>query len=217
LIFCAGYVRFIPMIFWLENHDANRHASAALRWMALAGALGASAAFGGWLAEIGRHRPFTPARAMSKSQPGGAEPLSRRAAIPGPLSAHVTRIIDGDTFEARIAIWFGQEKTVLVRLRGADAPEMRSRCESERQLAQEAQAVLAGFLEHGRVTLTALSVDKYAGRVVADASALQGGRRSPGSRPGPDRRRLCPALSGRQAPKLVLSAVSSLKQKKISI
>lgn len=103
----------------------------------------------------------------------------RMGLIPGPFEARVTRIIDGDTFEARIPIWFGQEKTVLVRLRAADAPELRSRCAREQQLAMDARAALAEFLAPGRAILTALSVDKYAGRVVADAAILIDGQSLP--------------------------------------
>ncbi len=47
-------------------------------------------------------------------------------------SADVTRVLDGYTFEARVRIWPGQDVTTRVRLRGIDAPEMKSRCDDER-------------------------------------------------------------------------------------
>lgn len=31
----------------------------------------------------------------------------RRAAFAGPYSARIVRIVDGDTFEARLTVWFG--------------------------------------------------------------------------------------------------------------
>ncbi len=44
----------------------------------------------------------------------------------GPVAAHVSRVIDGDTFEASAAIWLGQAITVRVRIAGIDAPELRA-------------------------------------------------------------------------------------------
>lgn len=160
-------LRFVPL--------PGLPAQTTLRWLGFAGALGASAALGGWLADITRNS-YPPAPmpvAALSSQPESAAPL--RSLIAGPFMARVTRIVDGDTFEARIPIWFGQEKTVLVRLRAADAPELRARCPAEQRLALEAREALAGFLAAGRATLTALSVDKYAGRVVADAAVTLDG------------------------------------------
>lgn len=92
------------------------------------------------------------------------------AGFSGPFEARVTRVLDGDTFEARIGVWFGQEATTLVRLRGVDAPERAGACASERAGAEAARAALAETLASGRVVLTHLSRDKYFGRVVADVS-----------------------------------------------
>jgi hypothetical protein len=41
--------------------------------------------------------------------------------------ADVLRVIDGDTFEARVRIWSGFEITTRVRLRAIDAPELHAR------------------------------------------------------------------------------------------
>lgn len=103
-------------------------------------------------------------------------PWLRREAIAGPISAKVTRIVDGDTFEARIRVWFGMEVTTLVRLRGYDAPEMKAHCALEAAGADAARIALADYLASGPVTLSDLAPDKYAGRVlahvqVADAAA----------------------------------------------
>jgi endonuclease YncB( thermonuclease family) len=35
----------------------------------------------------------------------------------------VLRVLDGDTFEARLHLWPGLEVTTWMRLRGIDAPE----------------------------------------------------------------------------------------------
>src|SRR5450759_3535141 len=41
--------------------------------------------------------------------------------------AEVVRVLDGDTFEARVRIWPGMDVTTRVRLRGIDAPELHAR------------------------------------------------------------------------------------------
>lgn len=65
-------------------------------------------------------------------------------------------------------IWFGQDITVAVRLRDVDAPEMKGQCPGESRLGAEARETLEEILQTGKVTLSNLSLDKYAGRVVAN-------------------------------------------------
>jgi micrococcal nuclease len=98
----------------------------------------------------------------------------RRGAIAGPVRAFVLRVVDGDTFEARVRIWFGQEITTLVRIRGVDAPELRSRCDEEARGAAAASDALARFLDSGSVTLRDVVLDKYGGRVVASVFVSYG-------------------------------------------
>ncbi len=50
--------------------------------------------------------------------------------------ADVVRIIDGDTFEARVRVWPGVATDTKVRLRGIDAPELHARCDDERVRAE---------------------------------------------------------------------------------
>jgi endonuclease YncB( thermonuclease family) len=85
--------------------------------------------------------------------------------------ADVIRVLDGDTFEARVRVWPGLDITTKVRLRGVDAPELRARCAEERIKAEAARDALAGLLGRGEVGVRQVSLDKYGGRVVADASA----------------------------------------------
>lgn len=80
--------------------------------------------------------------------------------------------MDGDTFEAQLRIWFGQDVVTLVRLRNIDAPELKSRCAVEAKLALEARSALDAILRSGEVVLTDLSLDKYAGRIVAAAQVV---------------------------------------------
>jgi len=87
-----------------------------------------------------------------------------------PTPADVLRVIDGDTFEARVHVWPGLDVTTKVRPRGIDAPELRARCPAERTKAEAARDALTEILAQGAVGVYGISVDKYGGRVVADVS-----------------------------------------------
>lgn len=111
-------------------------------------------------------------------------------------AVEVVRVIDGDTFEARVHLWPGLEMMTRVRLRGIDAPEMKGACAEEMRMAEAASEALRVQLADGDVTIFNIGPDKYNGRVVADAAtrrtpnvssallaagyarAYQGGRRS---------------------------------------
>jgi nuclease-like protein len=81
----------------------------------------------------------------------------------------VLRILDGDTFEARVQLWPGLQVTTKVRLRGIDAPEMKAHCAEERARAEAARDLLKMMLADGEVVVARISLDKYGGRVLADA------------------------------------------------
>lgn len=100
--------------------------------------------------------------------------IAARDALPGPYGASVLRIIDGDTFEARLRVWFGQDVTVAVRIRGFDAPELNSKCPRDLALAQEARAALADVLASGPLILRDVGRDKYNGRIVASVEIAGG-------------------------------------------
>ena len=82
-------------------------------------------------------------------------------------SAEVLRVIDGDTFEARVRIWSGFEINTRVRLRAIDAPELHARCASEYLKAEAARAALQRLLSAGGVTVSQVGPDKYRGRIDA--------------------------------------------------
>jgi endonuclease YncB( thermonuclease family) len=84
--------------------------------------------------------------------------------------AEVTRVLDGDTFEARVHLWPGLSLSTRVRLRGIDAPELKARCVEERDKAEAAREALRTILAQGEVGIARVTLDKYGGRVVADAS-----------------------------------------------
>ena len=81
--------------------------------------------------------------------------------------AEVVRIIDGDTFQARVQVWPGLSVDTKVRLRGVDAPELHARCADEYAKAQAARAALETMLAAGGVTISRVGIDKYGGRVDA--------------------------------------------------
>ena len=80
------------------------------------------------------------------------------------------RIIDGDTFEARVRVWAGLNVDTKVRLRNVDAPELHARCADELAKAQAAPAALETMLAAGGVTISQVGIDKYGGRVDAVVS-----------------------------------------------
>lgn len=97
------------------------------------------------------------------------------AMIEGPVSARVLRIIDGDTLLVRARPWPQYEVETYVRLRGVDAPELKSPCRGERRAAEDARLVLANILPaETEVTLSRISGDKYFGRILADVVSEDG-------------------------------------------
>ena len=95
--------------------------------------------------------------------------------IEGPVTAEVIRILDGDTVEVRAYPWPQHSVTVKVRLRGIDAPEIHSRCKTEKARGLQAQEALARMLRNiGSVQLTNISGGKYYGRVLANMEIAEG-------------------------------------------
>jgi len=56
-------------------------------------------------------------------------------AITGPVSAKVVKVYDGDTFTVEAFPWPGITATASVRVNGVDTPEIRGKCEAEKQKA----------------------------------------------------------------------------------
>ncbi len=102
--------------------------------------------------------------------PAHAETSGTAAASRAVYPAEVLRVLDGDTFEARVRIWPGLETITKIRLRGIDAPELKAHCEEERSKALAARDALQAMLDQGDVGVSAVTLDKYGGRVVADTS-----------------------------------------------
>lgn len=91
----------------------------------------------------------------------------------GPVEATVLQVIDGDTFLAEAHVWPGHSVRVNIRIRGIDAPEMKSRCEAERAAALHARAVLADLVG-GAVSISNIGGAKYYDRVLADVATENG-------------------------------------------
>ena len=85
-------------------------------------------------------------------------------------AAEVVRIIDGDTFVARMRTAPGGEVETRVRLRSIDAAELHARCSKELRLALAARAALQRLLAEGNVTLSHVGPDKYPGRIDANVA-----------------------------------------------
>lgn len=99
---------------------------------------------------------------------------SEAAAPASRYRAEVLQVIDGDTFEARVALWPGHFVVTRVRLAGVDAPELRAACADARERAERARDRLAQLVMARPVLLSDVRHDKYAGRVVASVRDLEG-------------------------------------------
>lgn len=101
-------------------------------------------------------------------------PFPSEELVAGPVVAAVLEVIDGDTVVVRARIWLGQDVETRVRLAGADAPEIKARCEQERQLARTARDFVRGQVASGRVSLRDIRYDKYGRRVLARVITPEG-------------------------------------------
>jgi micrococcal nuclease len=87
------------------------------------------------------------------------------------LRAAALSVIDGDTFEARVQAFPGQEIVTRIRLAGLDAPELRGHCVSETAAAKDAARALAELVINQPLMLSDVRGDKYFGRVLARVSS----------------------------------------------
>jgi endonuclease YncB( thermonuclease family) len=86
----------------------------------------------------------------------------------------VIEVMDGDTVNVRLHVWIGQELETHVRFAGIDTPELRGKCEKERQMAQAARSEVARLVADGNIILSDIKLEKYAGRVLARVENTQG-------------------------------------------
>jgi endonuclease YncB( thermonuclease family) len=87
--------------------------------------------------------------------------------ISGPISARVVDVVDGDSLRVEAMPWPGWRVSVIVRIWGIDAPEIRgAKCADERRRGEAARGALKD-LAGDYVRLRDVKRGKYAGRVVA--------------------------------------------------
>ena len=137
---------------------SHGHGAQAILLAALAFALG-----------LGVGATVRPMGATTVAPPSSTAP-PQSSAVRAVYRAEVLRVIDGDTFEARVNLWPGLDTTTRVRLRGVDTPEMKARCAEERAKAEAARGALRAILDQGDVGIARVTLDKYGGRIDADVS-----------------------------------------------
>lgn len=98
----------------------------------------------------------------------------RNEIVRGPVEATVLSVTDGDTLFAEARIWPGHTVRVHLRVRGIDAPEMKSRCPSERAAALAARAALKRLIAGMPIEIFNIGGGKYYGRVLADVRTRDG-------------------------------------------
>jgi len=86
--------------------------------------------------------------------------------VPGLINARVVSIYDGDTFTVDATPWPGVTIRVSVRVDGVDTPEIRGKCQVEKDMAIEAREFVKETIGEN-VHLVNVRHGKYAGRVVA--------------------------------------------------
>lgn len=121
-----------------------------------------------------------------------AVPAMAARDYPGPVPADVVSVYDGDSFTALAHPWPGLDVTVRIRVKGVDTPEIRGKCESEKEAARAARNRVRELVKGG-VLLARISDDKYSrkaarvflpdGRDLAEILVTEGyGRRYDGGR-----------------------------------
>ena len=106
---------------------------------------------------------------LSATSASSAEKLA------GPVYAELVRVVDGDTILVTARPWPQHAISVLVRIRGIDTAELKSRCTTQKALALEAKQALSHRLgPHGALSLRNIAGGKYFGRVVADVETSDG-------------------------------------------
>ena len=108
-----------------------------------------------------RHLPIVLILALVPAVAMGAE------TIPGPVNARVVSVYDGDTLTVDAEPWPDVTIRTRVRLAGVDTPEIRGKCQSEKDLAVRARDFVRTTVG-AQVQLTNVRPGKYAGRVIAD-------------------------------------------------
>ena len=120
----------------------------------------------------------------ANAAPAAPTTINTQLAV-GMHPAEVLRVLDGDTFEARVRVWPGLDITTKIRLRSIDAPELKAHCADERSLAESSCAhALKMMLAEGGVAVSHVGLDKYGGRVRVTRNLCHAGYRNRHARQG---------------------------------
>jgi len=98
----------------------------------------------------------------------------RAQMIEGPIKGEVLKVIDGDTLSVKINVWLNQQIEVNLRVVGIDTPELRGKCDLEKEKAQEARSEIIKLIKNNNISLYNIHHDKYAGRVLANVKTATG-------------------------------------------
>lgn len=119
--------------------------------------------------------PFASPLAQAEQTAPQVARLPLEKTLKGPINAIITQVVDGDTVKVEVQTWLNQTLNTSVRIDGIDTPELRGRCDLERDKAQDARAMVNRLAPVGTlVTLHRISSGKYANRVVAEVITPDG-------------------------------------------
>ncbi len=80
--------------------------------------------------------------------------MARTAEIlPGLVPSQVLKGYDEDTLVVSAFIWLGQKIKTKLRLNDIDTPELRSKCPSDRELAEKAKSLVEKLSASGQISL----------------------------------------------------------------
>jgi len=97
--------------------------------------------------------------------------------VVGPYEATLMEVIDGDTIRVEVAIWVKTYKMATIRVFGIDSPELKGKCEKEKELALKAKALATELLSTAeKITITEIKPDKYGDRWTAKVFYTKNGR-----------------------------------------
>ena len=102
-------------------------------------------------------------RALLLLLASGGVAVGSELAVP----ATVVSVTDGDTIKVDAFPWPRITIRVSVRIDGIDTPEIRGKCEREKEMALAARDAVVELVGGGKVVLGNVRHGKYAGRVVA--------------------------------------------------
>ena len=72
--------------------------------------------------------------------------MGQLSVVQGPVEADVIRVLDGDSFEARVYPWPDMVVVEMFRIYGIDTAELRGKCQQEKDIAQAAKQFITNLI-----------------------------------------------------------------------